>query len=241
MDNPERFDTYLKNGDIYYHQCDNANALIQYQMAYALAPDSLSTLLRMVRTYNDIGRLKLGVDTSAHTYYQKAVDFAEIMVRIHPNRAESHFWLALGHGSLIPFRSAGDKIRIGKQVQDEARKAIELDSTFSYAYVILAIFQREGARLSWIEKAYVRIVFGQSISGSLDQAENYLLSALKYNPSNAYAFYELYWTYMAMGRNDKARSAIRSLTAIPPTNARERQQRVEGLEILRKEETTRSE
>ncbi len=164
-DDPDRFETHLTKGDVYYRACDNARALLEYRRAYVLAPDSLSTLLRLVRTYNDMGRLKLDVDSSAQTYYQKAVEYAEIMTRLYPNRPESHFWLALGRGSLIPFLGVGDKIRIGKEVQEEARKALELDSTFSHAYVILAIFERQGANLSWFEKTFVRIVFGHPISG----------------------------------------------------------------------------
>jgi tetratricopeptide (TPR) repeat protein len=232
-DNPDAFDRHMSKGDAYYRSCDNANALLEYQHAYALAPDSLSTLIRMVRTYNDMGRLKFGVDPTSQTYYQKGVDYAEIMIRLYPNRAESHFWLALGRGSLIPFVGVGDKIRIGKEVQEEAWKALALDSTLSHAYIILAIFQREGAKLSWIEKAFVRIFFGHPISGSLEESERYLRVALALDRRNTYAMFEMYLTCTAMGRTDEAIKALRSLCEITPTNSREQQQRNESLGILR--------
>jgi len=240
-DEPDRMESHLIKGDAYYRSFDNANALLEYHKAFALAPDSFSTLLRMARTYNDMGRLKLGVDSSSQTFYQKAVEYAETMTRLYPNRPESHFWLALGKGSLIRFVGVGDKIRIGKEVQEEARKAIELDSTFSHAYIILAIFQREGAKLSWIEKTIVRIVFGHPIDGSLEDSERFLQLALTYDRKNSYAFYEMYWTYSAMGQSDKALDALRSLCEIPPTNAREQQQRDEALDILRNHASFRSE
>ena len=237
----DRYDSHLVKGDAYYRSFDNANALLEYHKAYALAPDSLSTLLRLVRTYNDQGRLNLETDTSSQAYYQKALEYAEIMVRLYPNRAESHFWLALGRGSLIPFRGVGDRIRIGKEVQAEACKALELDSTFSHAYVVLAIFQREGAKLSWFEKTFVRLVFGRPITGSLEESENLLLTALKYDQKNTFAYYELYWTYSAMGRSDNALTALRSVVAIHPANARELQQRGEATKILRRSVTSKSE
>ena len=240
IDDPDRIEVHLNKGDAYYRACDTANALLEYHRAYALAPESLSTLLRMVRTYNDLGRLKLDVDTSSQSYYQKAVGYAETMVQLYPNRPESHFWLALCRGSLIPFRGVGEKIRIGREVQEEARKAIELDSTFSHAYVILAIFQREGAKLSWFEKTFVRLVFGRPVSGSLEESERLLRLALKYDRRNPYAFYELYWTNSELHKKTEAISAIRSLVSLPPTNAREQQQVDIALDILRKHESSKS-
>lgn len=233
FDDPDRFGTHLTNGDVYYRAFDNANALIEYHKAYALAPDSLSALERMARTYNDMGRLTLGADSSSATYYRKAVEYAEIMTRLYPNRAESHFWLALGRGSLIPFVGVSEKIRIGREVQDQARKTIELDSTFSHAYVILGIFQREGAKLSWIERAIVRVVFGQPISGSLEESERLLRLALSYDNHNSYAMFELYWTYSSMGNNEKALASLRSLCEIAPTNAREQQQLDDATALLK--------
>ena len=240
-DDPNRLELLLNKGDTYYRAFDNAGALVEYCRAYDLAPESLSTLLRMVRTYNDMGRLKLGEDSLAQTYYQKSVGYAQIMTRLFPNRPESHFWLALGRGSLIRFSGISDKIHIGKEVQEEAKKAIELDSTFSYAYVILGNFEREGAKLSWFERTVVRVVFGHPISGSLEEAERLLLLALTYDRNNSYAFYELYWTYSAMGKNDKALEALRSLCSLSPSNARELQQRDEALDILKKQNVIRTE
>jgi tetratricopeptide (TPR) repeat protein len=233
FDDPDRYGTHLIRGDAYYRAFDNARALGEYHKAYSLAPDSLSTLERMARTYNDMGRLTLGVDSSSATYYRKAVEYAEIMTRLYPNRAESHFWLALGRGSLIPFVGVGEKIRIGREVQDQARKTIELDSTFSHAYVILGIFQREGAKLSWIERTIVRVVFGQPISGSLEESERLLRVALSYDKQNSYAMFELYLTYSSMGNSEKAFASLRSLCEIVPTNAREQQQLNEATALLK--------
>jgi tetratricopeptide (TPR) repeat protein len=240
-DNPDGFERHISKGDAYYRSCDNANALLEYQQAYALAPDSLSTLLRMVRTYNDMGRLNFGVDPTSQTYYQKGVEYAQVMIRLYPNQAESHFWLALGRGSLIPFVGVGDKIRIGKEVQEEAWKALALDSTFSHAYIILAIFQREGAKLSWLEKTFVRIFFGHPISGSLEESERFLRVALALDRRNTFAMFEMYLTCSAMGRTDKAISALRSLCEIPPTNSREQQQRNESLDILKRIDSSKPE
>jgi tetratricopeptide (TPR) repeat protein len=239
-ENPDRFGSHIVRGDAYYCSFDNANALAEYQQAYKLAPDSLSALIRLAHIFSDMGRLKFGVDESSQTYYAKAVEYAVTMTRLYPDRPESHFWLALGRGSLIPFVGVSDKIRIGKEVQDEAKKAIKLDSTFSHAYVVLAIFQREGAKLSWLEKTFVRIVFGYAFSGTLEESERYLRVALSLDRRNTYAMFEMYLTYTAMGKTDQAMAALRTLCAIQPTNCREQQQKEESQLILKTFESSNS-
>ena len=128
---------------------------------------------------------------------------------------------ALAYGSTMPFCSVTDKIKTGKLVRDHALRAIALDSSFAMPYVILGIFEREAAQLSWISKTLVRLVFGESIDGSLDKSEHLLRNALALDPANSYALYELHWTYKAMGDSAHAIEALRDVIQINPHNARE--------------------
>ncbi|MFH0991128.1 MAG: hypothetical protein V1799_14055 [bacterium] len=227
---------YLRKGDEYFRAFDNQRALTEYQKAYSQNPRYAETLQRMVRVYNDLGRIALRRDSTSEQLYLKAVAYAESLLVHHPRNAASHFWVALAKGSLIPFRSTREKIRIGKDVRLHAQQALALDSTFSMTYVVLAIFEREGARLKWYEKAIVRVVFGTDLSGTLLQSEQYLLTALKYDPKNSFALYELSSTYRALENKQKAIGALEQMIRLAPQNARERQLQEEAkrrLERLR--------
>jgi tetratricopeptide (TPR) repeat protein len=215
----------LQEGDQHYVQLQTVDALRCYEKADSLSPGKSETLIRLARAYSDIGWLHWQDGTSAEGYYVRSVAIADTLVKLYPNMAAAHFWCALTTGSLIPFRSTREKIHIGKIVRFQAEKAIELDSTFSYAYIILAIFERELAKLSWFEKTIARIVFGEDLHGSFARSEELLYQALKYDSTSSYAFFELSLTYDAMGRKEESITALDRVIALPISSQREERQR----------------
>jgi len=127
-----------------------------------------------------------------------------------------------------------EKIAIGKEVKLQLQETLQRDSTFSYAYVLKAIFEREGSQLSWLEKGIVRIVFGEDLSGSLQASEQYLRKALQYDTTNSFAYYELFWTYKAMEDTAGALSALQQVLKMPPRSLREQNQQEEARQQLQK-------
>jgi len=215
----------LQAGDQCYVRLETEEALHYYEEAYVIAPQKSETLIRLARAYSDLGWLHLRKDTSAESYYVRSVAFADTLVQLYPEMPAAHFWCALTKGSLIPFRSTSEKIHIGKEVRFHAGKAIELDSTFSYAYIILAIFERELAKLSWFERAIAHIVFGEDLYGSLPRSEELLYKALKYDIGSSYAYFELSRTYEAMDRKEEAIASLKKVIELPVSSQREERQR----------------
>jgi hypothetical protein len=217
-------DDHLMKGDMFYQSCDNDQALKEYQLAYKDAPTEYEPLLRLVRLHNDLGRIHLRTGSDSEEQYRKALAYADSFQRYYPDSAAAHFWFALAKGSLIPFVGVREKIAIGKEVKQQLQATLQRDSTFSYAYVLKAIFEREGSQLGWFEKEIVRIVFGENLSGSLQASEQYLRKALQYDTMNSYAYYELYWTYKTMEDKVAARSALQHILRISSRNMREQNQ-----------------
>ncbi|MGD1045453.1 MAG: hypothetical protein ABR936_09030 [Bacteroidota bacterium] len=225
--NPPK-ENHIAMGDYYYQAFDNNAAQQEYEQAYNESPTSYAALLRMVRIHNDNGRIHLHKDSVSELEYKKALEFANSLAHNYPDSAAAHFWYALAKGSLIPFVGVREKIDIGKDVRLHVQKSLERDSTFSYPYIIRAIFEREGAQLNWLEKGIVRAVFCEDLSGSLEASEQYLKTALRYDSSNSFAYYELFWTYKAMGNNSLAVSALEEVIKHTPKNLREKQQQDEA-------------
>ena len=219
---------HIARGDYYYQAFDNESAQREYEQAYQESPLSYASLLRLVRIHNDNGRIHLRKDSLSELEYKKAIGFADSLAYYFPDSAASHFWYALAKGSLIPFVGVREKIAIGKEVKSHIQRSLECDSTFSYPYVVRAIFEREGAKLSWLEKGIVRVVFGENLSGSLEASEQYLKTALRYDSSNSFAYYELFWTYKAMGNKSLAASSLQEVIRQTPKNLREKQQQDEA-------------
>jgi hypothetical protein len=219
---------HIARGDYYYQTFDNEAAQREYEQAYQESPLSYASLLRLARIHNDNGRIHLRKDSLSELEYRKAIGFADSLSYYYPDSAASHFWYALAKGSLIPFVGVREKITIGKEVKSHIQRSLECDSTFSYPYVVRAIFEREGSKLSWLEKGIVRVVFGEDLSGSLKASEQYLKTALRYDSSNSFAYYELFWTYQAMGNKSLAAASLQEVLKRNPKNLREKQQQDEA-------------
>ena len=217
----QELDQLLRSGDECFTRQATGEALRFYDQAHTISPQNNETLLRLVRTNCDLGWIHLRTDTSAQTYYLHAAAYADTLLSLNPNSPSAHFWVSLTQGSLIPFHSVSEKIQLGKEVRFHAEKAIELDSTFALAYVILAVFERESSQLSWFERTIARVIFGADIRGSLSHSEELLQKSIRYDPANPYAFYEMYWTCMAMGKKDAAAESLRKVISLPVNSERE--------------------
>jgi tetratricopeptide (TPR) repeat protein len=220
----QELEKLLASGDdCFFHQATD-EALHYYQEAYALAPRNDETLLRLVRAQCDLGWLHLHTDTSSQSYYTSAAASAESLLTLNPASPAAHFWVSLTQGSLIPFGSISEKMSRGKEVRLHAEKAIELDSTFALAYVVLAVFERESSKLSWFERTVARIIFGEDLHGSLTRSEELLEKAVQCDPGNSYAFYEMYFTKMALGEKEEAAASLKKVLALPVRSQREERQ-----------------
>jgi tetratricopeptide (TPR) repeat protein len=225
-------ENHLARGDEYYLAFDNKQALTEYEQAYKESPKDYTTLLRMVRIYNDDGKIHLKHDTVSETEYRTALMYADSLAYYYPDSAATQFWNALAKGSLLPFVGVWKKISIGKEVKQHVQNSLERDSTFSYPYVIRGIFEREGSKLSWIEKGIVRVVFGTNLSGTLEASEKNLKLALQYDPANSFAYYELYLTYQEMGDPTQAAASLRRILEMQPKSLREKSQQDDARQRL---------
>lgn len=211
-------------GDEHYRNFDNYGALVEYRKAYETDPQDFETLFRMARIHNDIGRSMLRRNDSAEVWYLEAIEYAQRMVDLHPDRCESYFWLAVTKGSLIPFKSPGGKLDIGKEVTQYALESIAVDSTFGPSYMVLGIIYREADRLKWYERLIANVVFGGSLPGTIEESEAMLLKSIHLDPLNMFAYYELSRTYGQMGKTEQQKEMIEKILTLTPMSLREQEQ-----------------
>ncbi len=212
----------IAQGDSFYFQCDNEQALRAYEKAYSIEPWNYDVLVRLVRIHNDNGYINLSNKEIAKEEYIKAIHYADTLLKYYPDSASSHILFALAKGSLIPFVGVREKIETGKIARFHIQKAIELDSLCTYAYILNGIFERELSGVGWLERQLVRLIFNTDLRGSLQNSEASLWKALSIEPMNLFAYYELYWTFIASGNVRKARSMLEQLLTIPARTMREK-------------------
>jgi tetratricopeptide (TPR) repeat protein len=227
---------HVQKGDSLYFGFDVDAAYAEYRAAYEQAPKQYDVLVRLVRVANDLGRLSGKNSELSEKYFNESLRYAEELRALAPDSAESYFCLAICYGGVLKYKKLKEKLRLGKEVEKNAKRAIEINPAYSLAYVVLGNFYREVAGLLWVQKVVVNELFGAQLKGTLEDSEKALVKALECDPKNPFACYELSLTYRAMKNPQKARECLQRLMAIPPRSKRELLQLEEAKEMLAKME-----
>jgi tetratricopeptide (TPR) repeat protein len=225
------YKSFIAKGDEYYAQFENKKALDQYEKAYNMCPDSFEALMKLTRAYNDVGE-DLNSQHSKE-YFEKAVQYAKLLVEKYPGKAASYFYLAATSGNLALFRGGREKVKLSRQIEKNAKKAIELDPKFDRTYVILGIYYREVANANWVLKAFAKSFFGGLPDGTNQDSERMLLKAIELNPGNIYAHYELARTYEKMRKIDKAIKHLQKAIELPIVDHQDKQIKVKAQTMLK--------
>jgi tetratricopeptide (TPR) repeat protein len=231
--------SHLRAGDAFYRAQNNDAALQEYLAAEKKAPNDYEVLIRLIRIYNDMGRLLLRTSGDSEANYRTSIGYAERLHQHYPDRADTYFWLALCHGSLTPFKSLGEKLELSRDVRANAERAIAIDSSFTMAYVILGIYYRGVAHLSWVERTLVNGILGKNLEGTLEDSERMFKKALQLEPENSFVHFEWSRTLRDMDRPDEAKAALERVRDLPVMNAREARQQADAVRSLQRMNTPR--
>lgn len=195
----------LAQGDSLYAAFENEAALAVYERLFMQDSTDFGLLYRLSRTANDHGQDLLAhvSKKEAEPVMARSTRYAEAMRRHHPDRPETWFQLAATWGNFALFKGGRDKVRLGRDVETYALKALELDPDYAYAHLALGIFYREIGALNWFQRTVANTLFGGVPDGSNEKALRSLQRALELDPTLVMTHSELARTHRLMG--DEAR------------------------------------
>ncbi|MGH7888916.1 MAG: tetratricopeptide repeat protein, partial [Thermodesulfobacteriota bacterium] len=221
----EDYRSYIEQGDKYYEQFDNQKALEEYKKAYELFPKSFDALMKLTRAYNDVGEDIKGVkfrpedetntNKKVEENFRDAAKYAELLQKEFPDRADSYFLLAATYGHLALFQGGKKKVKLARDVEKNSKKAIELDTRYIPAYIVLGVYYREVANLNWALKVFAKTLFGGLPNGTDEDSVKTLQKAVQLNPQVIHTHFELAKTYDAMGEEDKVAGELKEILALP--------------------------
>jgi len=216
-------DSIIEKGDKYYNDFSNLGALKEYTKAYGLDPENFEVLMKITRAYNDVGEdYKEQGSADAEGYFIKAFEYSEIMKELFPQRGETYFFMAATRGNLALFKGGKEKVKLGRDVEKYARKAIELKPDYGEPHVALGVYYREVANLNWILKKFAKAFFGGLPDGTNEDSLNMLLKAEELLPENVYVQFELGKTYKEIGNKEKMKEHFDKALKLPNTDHRDR-------------------
>lgn len=168
-------------GDLYRQQHLHTKAILEYQRALTLMPDSVDVMTRLASTYEDTGKIELAVKeyksalrvkASPEIYldlgnihyklrqYEEAISTYQKALRMDPDQVQVYNNLGLA------FERKGEP----QEAAACYEKAIQLDSRFLLPYINLGAFYRSAGKYDMARKQYLQVL--QIQPGCLDALLN---------------------------------------------------------------------
>jgi tetratricopeptide (TPR) repeat protein len=217
------FKEYIAKGDESFKELKNMDALNYYEDAYKIEPGNFVVMLRLVRSYNDVGEeyYEQKKRDEAEAYMNKAVDFAINFKNKFPDSADTYSYLSLSYGNIALFKGGKERIKYANLVEQNAKISISLNGNNFLPYLILGIYYRELASLNWIERIFANTFLGSLPKGTYEDSEKYLKKALSIDPDMVVAVFHLSKTYKAMGRSTEEISLLKQVQSMQVRNFRD--------------------
>lgn len=218
------YENIIAKGNDYYKIFENYNALKQYEKAYLLMPNNYEALTKLTRIYNDYGEemTELDKDDLAELYFKKAMDLSEKLLSKFPDSACSYCYRALSLGNYAIFVGGNEKIKFANQIEKNAKKAIRLNANDFLPYIILGIYNRELANLSWFERIFANTFFGTVPEGSFDDALMLFKKALEIDNNLIVVYYQLAKVYRLSGNQQLEIAALKKVLEMPVRDFRDK-------------------
>ncbi len=215
---------YLKAGDKYYSEFNLEQAIKNYKTAFKLAPENYEVFLNLTRTLNDRGEelVELDKEDESEYYFNEAIKTAKLFIKLYPDSSKSNCYLAVSYGNLARIKGAKEKLELANYVKKYSELAIKKDSTYIVHYLVLGIYYRELANLSWIERLIANTVLGDVPDATNEQSIEVLKKALAINSDVIYTNYLLAKTYHEMDDKQKEIYYYQRVLNLPEVSFRDK-------------------
>lgn len=207
------FADLLHTGDRAFAQFDNQAALEAYSKVVALDSSHYQGLWKLVRAHVDVGYGAKGDEQER--YYFTAARLARRCVMLHPDSAESHFFLAVALGRTAMKVGGKKKVALSKEVKAAAERTLALDPRHDGAMHVLGRWNYELANLSWMLRAFAKVLFGGVPPGGNEEAKAWFEKALAVNPNSPVHHLWLGETLIQLKQYEKAREHLQACLRLP--------------------------
>ncbi len=232
---PQSGKYYLDQGNIYYSKFDNFDALKNYKKADSLLPNSYEALSKITLAYNNVieENLDLRKRKEAAKYMNDAIKYANLFKEKYPDSALTFIYLALTYGNQsMLLKSNKDKIKYANKVKQSAMAAIKIAPNNFFPYIILGIYYREAAKLTWFEKIFAKTFYGSVPEGTFKQAIEMFNKALSLDSNLTVAYFQIAKTYKSMGEKEKEAKYLKKVLLMPTINFRDKYAKLEAKRML---------
>ncbi len=227
-------DEAIAAGDQAYAAARLEDARAAYDEAVKATPTHVPALCRLSRTYSELGETQKG-DTQRMTWAE-AVKLARQAVRVAPDSAAPHVWLAVALGRQALREGAKTRLALSKEIKAEVDRSISLDAGIGRAWHVLAVWNMKIAAMNSMERMTANTVLGGVPKGATrENAEQAFQKAIELEPDYVNHRVQYGRLLKDLKRVADARRVLEKALSLPPTSsALDARYQSEAREILEK-------
>ncbi len=215
----QTFSEQIALGDSAHEALSPAVALEHYRAAHLANTQNYEAIWKFARSQLDVAKQLVGDshEEARDSLYGVAVAMAQGAVYIDSLDAEGHAILAAGIGRLSRTKSGKERVRYGKEIYDEAARAIELDPEHDGALHVIGAWHAEVKRLSGITRFFAKTLMGGGFmdKASRDSAVVHLTRAAEIRPEYLFHHLELAEVLIDLERYAEARQRLQMVLDLP--------------------------
>jgi len=215
---------FIRQGDEYYAQFNNAQALEEYLKAAKAEPENHEALWKTARAYYDVADWMTPADSKAadeqRKTYSQSMSYARQAIKADPKGTWGHFFLSAAWGKFVLTQGKKEQVNASKQIRAEIDKAIAADPNNDLAYHALGRWHRRMAEIGGAQRFFGGLLYGSIPKGTLEESEKSLQKAIELNPNYTNHHLELGRTYLGMKKADLAKQEFQKVLELPDTTSK---------------------
>jgi tetratricopeptide (TPR) repeat protein len=205
-------------GDQAYAAAKLDEARAAYAEAVQAAPTLATALCRLVRAESEWGDSQKG-DVQRATF-ASAVTHAREAVRVAPDSAAPHVWLAVALGRQALREGPRTRLAISKEIKSETDRALALDPENGRAWHVLAVWNVKVSSLNAMERMAANAVLGGVPKGaSFANAESAFQKAIAIEPNYVNHRLEYGRLLKELKKPADARRELEKAVSLPATSS----------------------
>lgn len=213
---------HIALGDSAHEALEPAEALEHYRSAHLADPQNYEAIWKFARSQIDVAKLLVEGSNRERrdSLYGVAVAMAGGAIYVDSLDAEGHAVLASAVGRLSRTKSGRERVRYGREIYDEAARAIELNPDHDGAHHVIGAWHAEVRRLSGITRFFAKTFMGGGFmdKASRDSAVAHLVRATEIKPDYVFHHLELAEVLIDVERYAEARQQLQIVMELPVTD-----------------------
>lgn len=207
------YNVLITQGDSAYNAFDYDRAISCYETAKKQDSTKCSLLLKLSDAYFYGAYVK--PEEKQEFFYEKAYRILEKARQLDSTNAGVFARMGQVTGQLALFRGGKEKVKLGLKIKFYADTALYYDPNHPIGNAVMGIWHYQLANLSFFERFFGGIIFGNIPDGSNDTAAVYLKKAVDLWPHMIYYRYAYAKVLWELDKDDEAKKQLQTALSLP--------------------------